>query len=68
MLAAIIFVAFLLVLMFWSGRFTAKQAAKRGRSWGVWFVLGSVSFPLFPIASIMLALLPSRRQEAVPSN
>jgi hypothetical protein len=55
MLASIIFVTLVLAVMFWCGRSTANFAARRGRSKGVWFLLGSV---FFPIPSIVLALLP----------
>ncbi len=50
-------------LMVECGRITANYAAYRGRSWRTWFVLGALSFPLFPLLSIVLALLPSYRRE-----
>jgi hypothetical protein len=60
MLAAIVLVTLVLAMMFWSGRFTAKQAAYKGRSERAWFVWGALLFPRFPLASIVLALLPAR--------
>lgn len=60
MLASIVFAALSLAVMFVCGRLTAKHAAKRGRSRGTWFVLGSLFFPL---PSIALALLPPRQPE-----
>ncbi|MGY8663586.1 hypothetical protein Q3C01_14610 [Bradyrhizobium sp. UFLA05-109] len=59
MLAAFLFVAGLLAIFILCGRCTAKFAAEKGRSRGVWFVLGALFFPL---PSIVLALLPSRAQ------
>ena len=58
MLGPIVFVTLILAMMFWSGRFTARQAAHRGRSTGTWFIWGALLFPLFPLASIVLLLLP----------
>ena len=56
-------------LMVECGRITANYAAYRGRSWRSWFVLGALFSPLFPLLSIVLALLPPRRQDkAVISN
>jgi hypothetical protein len=66
MLAPMVFVSFVLAMMFWSGRFTAKQAAQRGRSANAWFVWGALLFPLFPLASIILALLPARSERTAP--
>jgi hypothetical protein len=60
MLAPIIFVSLILAMMVLSGRFTAKQAAHRGRSTSAWFIWGALLFPLFPLASIVLVLLPAR--------
>ena len=57
MLAAFVFVAGLLAILVMCGRCTAKVAAEKGRSRGVWFVLGALFFPL---PSIALALLPPR--------
>ncbi|WFU40705.1 hypothetical protein QA640_42230 [Bradyrhizobium sp. CB82] len=59
MLAALLFVVGLLAILILCGRCTAKYAAEKGRSRGVWFVLGALFFPL---PSIALALLPSRTQ------
>ena len=56
MIAAIIFVVCILTLMAWTGHVTAKLAARRGRSRGLWFALGSIFFPL---PSILLVLLPA---------
>jgi hypothetical protein len=56
MFAAIIAVILVLALMFLCGRYTAKVAARRGRSKVTWFLLGSL---LFPVSSLILALLPS---------
>jgi hypothetical protein len=55
MLASIIFVMLVLAGMFLCGRLTAKYAAQKGRSRSAWFVWGAL---LFPIPSIVLALLP----------
>jgi hypothetical protein len=60
MLASIVFVTLILAMMFLCGRFTAKHAAHRGRSKSAWFVWGALLFPLFPLPSIVLALLPAR--------
>jgi hypothetical protein len=69
MLASIFFVIVVLAIMFWCGQVTAKFAAQRGRSKGAWFLVGSLFFPLFPIPSIVLALLPTHSQaKAVISN
>jgi hypothetical protein len=57
MFASIIFVTLVLASMFLCGRFTAKYAAQKGRSKSAWFVWGAL---LFPIPSIVLALLPAR--------
>jgi hypothetical protein len=66
MLASIIFVTLVLAVMFWCGRSTATFAARRGRSKGVWILLGSV---FFPIPSIVLALLPApSKEKAVVSS
>jgi hypothetical protein len=59
MLASILFVILVLAAMFWCGRLTAKFAGQRGRSRGVWFLLGSL---FFPIPSIVLAFLPPHSQ------
>jgi MFS family permease len=66
MLAAIVFIALTLSMMFLCGRLTAKHAAQRGRSRSAWFVLGSLFFPL---PSIVLALLPPRHPDeaAIPN-
>jgi hypothetical protein len=57
----IIFIAVpVLAVAFLTGRFTAKYAAKRGRSERAWFLLGALLFPLFPIPWMTLALLPRR--------
>jgi len=55
MLASIIFVLLVLAMMFLCGRFTANYAAQKGRSRSAWFVWGAL---LFPLPSIVLALLP----------
>jgi hypothetical protein len=68
MLAPIIFVTVIFGMMVWSGRFTAKQAAHRGRSTGAWFIWGALLFPLFPLASIVLVLLPARSKPPAPSG
>ena len=65
MLASVIFVIIVLAVMFWCGRSTANFAARRGRSQGAWFVLGSL---FFPIPSIVLALLPSRSKETAVAS
>jgi hypothetical protein len=55
-------------LMVECGRITANYAAHRGRSWRTWFVLGALFSPLFPLLSIMLALLPSYPRENAISH
>jgi hypothetical protein len=60
MLAWIVFVTLVLATMFWCGRLTAKYAAHKGRSKTAWFVWGALLFLLFPLPSIVLALLPAR--------
>jgi peptidoglycan/LPS O-acetylase OafA/YrhL len=62
-LACIVFAIVIVALVLECGRITANYAAHRGRSWRTWFVLGALSFPLFPLLSIVLALLPSYRRE-----
>lgn len=57
MLASIVFVTLILASMFLCGRLTAKYAAQKGRSKSAWFVWGAL---LFPLPSIVLALLPAR--------
>jgi len=52
-------VTLVLALMFLCGRYTAKFAARRGRSEAAWFLLGSL---FFPIPSIVLMLLPPRNK------
>ena len=64
MLASTVFLTLVLALMFWCGRLTAKYAAQKGRSKSAWFVWGALLFPLFPLASIVLALLPARSKAA----
>jgi len=56
-LASIVFVTLILASMFLCGRLTAKYAAQKGRSKSAWFVWGAL---LFPLPSIVLALLPAR--------
>jgi MFS family permease len=60
MFASIFAVILVLAMMFLCGRYTAKFAARRGRSKVAWFLLGSL---LFPFSSIVLALLPSHGEE-----
>ena len=55
-------------LMVECGRITANYAAYRGRSWRSWFVLGALFSPLFPLLSIVLALLPSYPRENAISH
>jgi hypothetical protein len=57
MLASIVFITLVLAIMFLCGHFTAKYAAYKGRSKTAWFVWGAL---LFPLPSIVLALLPAR--------
>jgi hypothetical protein len=59
MVAAIIAVSLYLTLLYVCGRYTADYAVQRGRSGGVWFVLGGL---LYPLPYIALALLPPRRK------
>jgi hypothetical protein len=57
----IIFIAIpVLAIAFLTGRFTAKYAAERGRSERVWFLLGALLFPLFPVPWMALGLLPKK--------
>jgi MFS family permease len=63
MLASIIFVILVLAMMFLCGRLTAKYAAQKGRSRSAWFVWGAL---LFPIPSIVLALLPPLGKPTAP--
>jgi hypothetical protein len=55
-----IFDIVIIAVMVWCGRFTAKHAVQKGRSWRRWFMLGALFFP-FP--SIVLALLPSHGED-----
>jgi hypothetical protein len=64
-LFAIFIVAAMLLGMFLSGRHTAAYAARKGRSWRIWFVAGSLLFPLFPVPWMVLALLPPRSKPQV---
>jgi len=66
MLASIIFALFVLALIFLCGQFTAKHAARRGRSSSAWFLWGALFFPIFPIPSIVLALLPPLDKPTTP--
>ncbi|HEY3795345.1 MAG TPA: hypothetical protein VGM09_26255 [Bradyrhizobium sp.] len=68
MLASVIFTIVISALMVWCGVVTANYAAERGRSWRTWFLLGALFFPLFPLLSIVLALLPSCRRETAISH
>ena len=63
MLASVIFVMLVLAMMFLCGHLTARYAARKGRSRPAWFVWGAL---LFPIPSIVLALLPPRGKAAAP--
>ena len=56
LIAAILYLS----LIYVCGRYTAKYAARKGRSGAHWFVLGGLFYP-FPY--IVLALLPPRRKE-----
>lgn len=62
MIAMIIAVVLYASLIYICGRFTANQAARKGRSRIAWFIWGGL---LFPLPSIVLALLPSRRKEMI---
>jgi hypothetical protein len=62
MLAWIVFVTLVVIVMVWCGRLTARYAAQKGRSKSAWFIWGALLFPLFPLASIVLALLPARNK------
>lgn len=57
MFASIIAVILFVALLWICGSYTAKCAARRGRSRVAWFILGSL---FFPAPSIALALLPPR--------
>lgn len=56
MLAAILY----LTLIYVCGRYTARYAARRGRSQAIWFIWGGL---LYPLPYIVLALLPPIRKE-----
>ena len=60
MFASIIATILVLTLMFLCGRYTAKFAARRGRSKAAWFLLGCLFFPL---SSIVLVLLPPHSED-----
>jgi hypothetical protein len=60
MFPAIVAAILVLALMFVCGRYTAKVAARRGRSEAGWFLLGSL---FFPVPQIVLALLPPLRKD-----
>jgi hypothetical protein len=66
-LAWIILAIVVVSLIVECGRITANYAARNGRSWRTWFMLGALLSPLFPLPSIVLALLPSYpRENAIP--
>src|SRR3954454_22529136 len=50
----------LLVLALVCGHYTARHAAKGGRSKPIWFVCGAVLFPLFPLPWFALDLMPRK--------
>ena len=56
----IVVIAVVVATMIWTGRFTARIAARRGQSKLLWFVVGALLFPLFPIPQVVAELLPSR--------
>jgi hypothetical protein len=60
MFAVLIAAMLYLTLIYVCGRYTAKYAARRGRSEAFWFILGGLFYP-FPY--IVLALLPPHRKE-----
>jgi hypothetical protein len=60
MFAVLIAAMLYLTLIYVCGRYTAKYAARRGRSEIFWFVLGGLFYP-FPY--VVLALLPPLRKE-----
>ena len=61
MFPLIIFVTIaVLAIAYLSGRFTANYATERGRSRRIWFVLGAVLFPLFPVPWMVLGVLPKK--------
>jgi hypothetical protein len=43
-----------------SGHYTAQHAAKRGHSKPVWFAVGALLFPLFPLPWFALDMLPRK--------
>jgi hypothetical protein len=61
MFAVIIAAILYLSLMWVCGRYTARYAAQKGRSETVWFIVGSL---LYPLPYIVLALLPRRHKES----
>ena len=67
-LAWIILAIVVVALIVECGRITARYAAQKGRSWRTWFVLGALFSPLFPLLSIVLALLPSYPRENAVSH
>ena len=67
-LGCIVFAIVISGLMLECGRVTANYAAHRGRSWRTWFVMGALFSPLFPVLSIVLALLPSYSRENAISH
>jgi hypothetical protein len=61
MFPLIIFVTIaVLAIAYLSGRFTANYATERGRSRRIWFALGAVLFPLFPVPWMVLGVLPKK--------
>jgi hypothetical protein len=56
----IVAIAVIVGAMLWTGRFTARIAVRRGQSKWVWFVVGALLFPLFPIPQFVVELLPRR--------
>ena len=56
----IIVIVAVVATMIWTGRFTARIAARRGHSEWFWFAVGALLFPLFPIPQVVVELLPGK--------
>jgi hypothetical protein len=56
----IVVIAVVLATMIWTGRFTARSAARRGYSQRFWFVVGALLFLLFPIPQFVVEMLPRK--------
>jgi len=59
MIAAIGWISVLAIVLV-CGYYTAQHAAKRGRSKPLWFIVGALLFPLFPLPWFALDVLPRK--------